>query len=403
MDVTAQSISLVAARRLAVEGALLAGPKLPADGHGILSVIRRLGGLQIDPTRTVEKTHLLVLWSRLGSYDREELDVLIADGRLFEHAAFILPIERLPEIRFQMARFASGSGGWQTRVREWLAANRALRTSILDQLRADGPLPSRDVDGSALAVAWRSSGWTHGRSVSEMLEFMSQVGDVAVAGRQGNQRLWDLSERVLPAATEELSTDDYARRRAVAVVRRFGVATTKQIGQRVWYVSTTDVRRIVNELAEDGALRPVEVDLGSGDRTAGWAQADSLAAPRVAGRTTLLSPFDPLITDRDWTEKLFGFRYRLEMYVPKAQRKFGHFVLPILHRDRLIGRLDSSMDRRQSILRVHGLHAEEGAPRSAATGRAVGRAIGELAAFVGATDVAYEGTLPDGWRAALAR
>lgn len=194
-----------AARRIAVASALLAADEARPkdDGEAILSVVRRLGALQIDPTRTVEKTHYLVLWSRLGNYDRAALErVTYQDRRLLEHNAFYVPIERLPELRYE-------AGPWINRwegVKNWIATNGAFHDSILAQLRDRGPLQSRDIDDSMLVKGWQSTGWTHGKNTTRMLEFMGKGLEAVVSGREGQERLWDLPERVIPldAPTETL-------------------------------------------------------------------------------------------------------------------------------------------------------------------------------------------------------
>ena len=218
------------ARRLAVEGALLAGPRPPATAEGVMAVASRLGGLQLDPTRTIERTELLVLWSRLGNYDRSLLDQLLRERRLFETAAFFRPIERLPEFRAQQKLFVAaqrkGTAGGR-----WIEANRSFHQSILDQLRAEGPLPSRSLDKSTVAVHWQSTGWTSDRDVTRMLEFMDVRGEVAISGRHGAERLWDLTERVLPP-TEDLTYEEFLRRRSLVIVRRMGVANMMQIRAR---------------------------------------------------------------------------------------------------------------------------------------------------------------------------
>src|SRR3954454_6630594 len=153
-------------RRLAVDGALLAGPRPPATAEGVMAVVNRLGGLQLDPTRTIERTELLVLWSRLGNYDRSLIDQLLKERRLFEHAAFFRPIDRLPEFRAQQRAFREAKASWSGRAANWIEANKRFHQSILDQLRADGPLPSRALDTTLVAEHWQSTGWTNNRDIT---------------------------------------------------------------------------------------------------------------------------------------------------------------------------------------------------------------------------------------------
>lgn len=395
-----QTLDNAAARELAVDGAMLSFSRPTSDRDAILAVVRGLGSLQMDPTRAVERTHLLVLWSRLGTYDTEVLDRLLWSERLlWEHAAFILPIERYPEVAFEMRRFATGSGSWQRRVREWVAANEPLRGAILGRLKAEGPLPSRAFAAPAGVVSWRSTGWTGGRDVTQMLQFLSQRGEIAVAGRQRGQRLWDLPERVLPVGAEQLDAPEYTRRRLIGIVRRLGFATERELRERLTIVPPGEVSVALHELVDKRSLRKVQATFADGKTAEAFALASGAAKKSSSARTTLLSPFDPLIKDRERTERLFDFRYRLEMYVPRGERQFGYFVLPILHQNRLIGRIDPAMDRKASRLTVGRVHLEPGAPRGASTGTAVTSAVRNLADFLGADSVDI-GSMPKGWPAA---
>jgi uncharacterized protein len=367
------------ARRLSVDGALLAGPRPPANAKGILEIVGRLGGLQLDPTRTIERTELLVLWSRLGNYDRSILDRLLwKERRLFEHAAFFRPIERLAEFRTQQKVFRDAQTSWAGKADQWISANRRFHDSILDQLRANGPLASRALDTSTVAVHWQSTGWTNNRDITRMLEFMDYRGEVAVAGRDGAERLWDLPERVLPEV-DVLSYDEFLRRRSLHIVRRMGVANLNDVRARTGELPDIDrpyLLKILNELTEDGRL--VVFD----DKNWRHADADLDVKPML---TTLLSPFEPLTKDRERTDRIWRFKYKLEMYVPKEQRQFGHYVLPVLHEERLVGRLSAEMDRKANVLRVQGLHWEEKPTKAEAT--AVERSITGLADWLGADSI----------------
>jgi uncharacterized protein YcaQ len=398
-----QTLDNAAAREHAVLGAMLSLARPASDRDAILEVVRGLGSLQLDPTRAVERTHLLVLWSRLGTYDSSLLDRLLWTERLlWEHAAFILPIERYPEVAFEMRRFAGGSGAWQRRVREWITANERFRGAVLERLRVDGALPSRVFARPDHVVSWRSSGWTGGRDVTQMLQFLSQRGDIMVAGRQGGQRLWDLTERVAPAGAEHLDAQEFARRRLVGLVRRLGFATERELRERLTIVSRDEFSAALHHLQDTGVLREVRVTFADGNTAEAFALAEAPGAHDTSPRTTLLSPFDPLIKDRERTERLFGFRYRMEMYVPRAERQFGYFVLPILHRNHLIGRIDPTMDRKKSQFTVGAIHLEPGAPRGTPTGKAVTSAMRNLADFLGASSLRVN-AMPHRWRPLLPR
>jgi hypothetical protein len=324
-----------------------------------------------------------VLWSRLGSYDRAELGRLLAERRLLEWNAFIVPLDHVPEILYIAKGWPGGGGSWRQRVRDFLSANEEFRRSIIQQLRDRGPLQSRDIDDSKVRVGWESTGWTHGKNSSQMLEFMSVMGDVFVSGRAGQERVWDLFDRVVPedAPRDELSEDEYHERRVMRAMRRFGVATQQEIRLRAYGLSIPAAKSLLARLVEDGRLVAVDLPYPSGPAPAFvLPEYVASAASLPAARTTLLSPFDPLVYDRDRTERLFGFSYKLEMYVPKAERQFGHFVLPIAHDNALVGRLDSERNRKTNELVVRKLHWERDA--DARTRAAVDEAIRDLAAFV---------------------
>jgi hypothetical protein len=366
---------------LAVDGALLAGPRPPATKDGVMAVVNRLGGLQLDPTRTIERTELLVLWSRLGNYDRSLVGQLLKDGRLFEHAAFYRPIDRLAEFRAQQRAFREARTSWSGEAGRWIEANKRFHESILDQLRADGPLASRALDTSTVAVHWKSTGWTNNRDITRMLEFMDYRGEVAISGRIGAERMWDLPERVLPP-TDDISYDEFLRRRSLHIVRRMGLANLQEIRARTGELPDIDrayLKTRLDELTEAGEL--VALD----EKYWRHAEADLGVKPRL---TTFLSPFEPLTKDRARTEKMWGFKYKLEMYVPKEERQFGHYVLPMLHHERLVGRLSGAMDRKANVLRIQGLHWEE--KPTADEKAAAEDALADLARWLGADSISRD-------------
>jgi uncharacterized protein YcaQ len=372
------------ARRIAIQAALLDARPLPPTTDSVVEVARHFGGIQIDPTRTVERTQHLVLWSRIANYDRALLDRVLGQRKAWEHNAFIVTPDLLPELRYVAKVWATGAGDWRQRARNFLAGNAEFRQSILDQLRADGPLQSRQIDDSKVKVGWQSTGWTHGKNTQRMLEFMAVKLDVAVAGRSGKERLWDRAERVIPADAphDELTTDQYEERRVMRAMERFGIATQQEIRLRAYGLSIPDAKALLARLVDEGRLEKVRLSL-SGGEVDGFALSSALAeVDRFEGRTSLLSPFDPLVYDRDRTARLFGFSYKLEMYVPKADRQFGHFVLPIVHDGTLVGRLDSERDRKANDLVVNKLHWEGGKAPGAAASKAVDKRIADLAGFV---------------------
>jgi len=394
------------ARRLAVSRQRLTGPPVAADPEAIMSVVTDLGSLQIDPISVVARSHLLVLWSRLGRYDPADIQALLwRERRLFEywtHAAAIVCTHDYPIHSLLMRRHPR-----HQQLRDWLAANQTLRRSILRQLRANGPLPTRAIEDRA-EVAWQSSGWTGGRNVDRMLDLLWTQGRIMVAGRQGQQRVWDLAERVLPdwAPTRRPPEREVVRLAAQRSLRALGVATARDIDRHFTAYRYPGLDGVLAALERAGRVERVRVAADGSEHPGPWyVHADDLPllerlqAGDWQPRTTLLSPFDNLLINRERTERLFGFHYRMEIYVPKAARRYGYYVLPILHGDRLVGRVDPAMDRRSGRLVVHAIHAEPDAPEAA--GPAVAAALQDLASFLGADGIDLRQKAPQVWRSAV--
>ena len=297
------------ARRIAVRAQLLDG-----SATSVLDTVRRLGFLQMDPIATVATPQQLVLFSRLGPYDPAELDRLLWEERkLFEYDAFVYPVEDLPLQRARMARWRRGRGLKRDQwVRDFMQANRRFRRYLLAELERNGPLLSRDLEHELMPPGDDHRWW--GRRQSRlMLDIMAARGEIAVAGRVGKLRVWDLGERVYgdgPVPPWREAERELERRKR----RRLGV----------W--------------------------LERGE----WVAHEDVSDEPVPDRAVLLSPFDRLIHDRQRAEALFDFRYRLEMYVPKAKREYGYYVLPLLVGDRVVGRAEPRFDRKTGTLELLG-------------------------------------------------
>ena len=304
-----RKVSPEQARRIAVRAQLLDG-----SASSVLDTVRRLGSLQLDPIATVATPQHLVLFSRLGSYDTAELDRLIWDERkLFEWTAFVYPIESLPLIRALMRKSRrAATYSWDRRRKEFLRQNAGFRRYVLRELERRGPLLSRELEDRA-AERRGEHRWFGRRQVAQMLEALHRIGEVAVVGRRGGQRLWDLAERWYPDS--DLVTPREAER--ALAEQRFGA---------------------------------LGVRLEKGE----WLAHPDVSDEPVPDRVTVLSPFDRLVHDRDRAEALFGFRYRLEMYVPAAKREYGYYVLPLLAGDQLVGRVEPHFDRKTRKLEVLG-------------------------------------------------
>jgi uncharacterized protein len=378
-----------------------------------MEAARSLRCLQLDPISVVARSHRLVLWSRLGPYDLAELDaVLWEERRLFEywaHAASLVLTEDYPIHRLLMRRYPTDRYAHSRRMKAWVEENAALRRHILQRLRQDGPLRARDLEDRSQR-SWSSDGWTNDRNVDRMLDYLWTKGRIVVAGRPGGQKLWDLAERWLPEWTprERLTEQEIVRRATELSVRGLGVARPAHVQEHFTRWRYGGLPGALTALQRRGRIHPVRIADGDAFWPGPWyvhddvlPLLDRLEDGGWEPRTVLLSPFDNLICDRARTELMFGFHFRMEIYVPKVQRRYGYYVMPILHGDRLIGRLDPVMDRNGGRLVINAIHVEPGAPLTAATGRAVGAAAEDLATFLGADRVDYR-AMPDRWRPVLA-
>jgi len=408
-----RSITPTIARRLVVSRQRLAGVYPQAGTAAMLDVIRDLGCLQLDPISAVSRSHTLVLRSRLGAYDRADLDRLLWQERsLFEfwaHAASIVLTEDYPVHAFQMNVWRESASAWGERVRLWVEQNAGLRQHILEEISAKGALPSSYFEDSSVD-SWYSSGWTSNRNVSQMLGHLWDTGVIMVANRKNNHRYWDLAERCLPEWTprEPLPPHELTARAAQKSLRALGVGTAKHIQAHYTRSRYPELGAVLKTLEADGLIERIKIQDGGTEWSDTWYihRADLPLLERLeAGdwqpRTTLLSPFDNLICDRNRTERLFDFNFRIEIYVPKVKRQYGYYVLPILHGDRLIGRIDPLVDRKQNTLTVNAVYAEPDAPDDRETARAVADSIQELAAFVGAKAIHYGSEKPAIWKQAL--
>jgi hypothetical protein len=407
LSLTPQSV-----RRLAITRQRLAGPGPANSRDGLMEIFRDLGCIQIDPIRAVERTQYLVLWSRLGAYDPAHLAKLLwQEKSLFEywaHAASIVLTEDYPIHQAQMRRFASDDSSISQKVRAWLQANDKLRRHILQRLAQDGPLAATEFEDLTV-VPWTSTGWTHERNVTRMLDFLWSGGEIMVAERDGLKKKWGLADHHLPDWTPRSawSDEEVVRHAAQKSLRALGAATQKQINNHFIRGNYPNLTAIIADLVAEGRLVPVSLRDGDSAGPDSWyihAADVPLAEQLEAGQgwhptTTLLSPFDNLICDRERTEQLWNFYFRIEIYVPAAKRQYGYYVLPILHGDRLIGRIDPTMDRKKGVLHLNAIYLEPDTPPDQATAQAVAASLADLAHFLGAKEIRYGDKIPAGWRA----
>ena len=346
------------ARRIAVRAQLL-DARRPRD---LLMVVERLAMLQVDPTAAIAPNADLVAWSRLGSaYRPEHLTRALEEHRtLFEHNALIRPMD---DVGLYLAG-ADEQPGYE-RSRAWLRENDRFRRDVLELLRASGPLTSREIPDTA-DVPWASTGWTNNRNVTQMLEFLMARGEVAISARVGRERVWDLAEGVYPQDAAVPSAEEAERLKNERRLTALGIARAK----------TTKMPVEPIDVGETGEPAVVEGVKGE------WrVDPAALADDGFQGRTALLSPFDRLVHDRARTQELFDFEYVLEMYKPAAQRRWGYFALPVLHGDRLVGKVDAAADRKAGVLRVNAIH--EDVRFTSAMAKGVQAELDDLAAWLG--------------------
>ncbi|ONR79538.1 hypothetical protein A8E25_03880 [Burkholderia cenocepacia] len=393
------TLSPAAARalHLAAQG-LLTPPRRKATKSDVLDTIRRMAQLQIDTIHVVARSPYLVLFSRLGNFSPQWLDEHLAEARLFEywsHEACFLPIEQFGLMRYKMLD-PSGMG-WKYAA-EWHAQNRPEIERLLARIRAEGPVRSADF---AREDGVKGNGWWDRKPEKRHLEVLFTTGDLMVSERRNFQRVYDVRERVLPGwdDTRDLPPReavlpallDYTCR-ALGVVRADWVADYYRLPRRSY-------RAELERLAEAGDLIPVQIDdwkepayvHRSLDAWLPAAAADTLRSTV----TTLLSPFDPVVWDRRRASTLFGFDYTIECYTPEHKRRYGYFCLPVLHRGRLVGRVDAKAHRTLGTFELKAVHVEPGVRFGTGLAADVAKAVKKLAAWHGTPEVAVRHAPPE--------
>lgn len=404
------SITHAQARRLAIGAQLLNGRLSPTKA-AILTTFQQLGCIQIDPINVVARNPLLVLWSRIGQFDVADFEALLwQDKALFEywaHAASIVLTDDFPLHQPRMQQMFTDDGRWAAHTREWMATNDSFRHYVLHELETQGALFSKEFEDRA--VTENSGGvWASGRQVGKMLGLLWQQGTITVAQRQGDgfglQKQWSLTSRHLPQWTdhEAWSSREVVALAAQKALRALGVGTAKHIENHFIRERYPDLDVVLAELVENGRLHPIIVENQQDDWYIHDDTLNNMGELMEARETAvLLSPFDNLICDRTRTETLFNFYYRSEIYTPKAKRKYGYYVMPILYNDRLIGRLDPKMDRKTRTLHINAIFTEPDVLLTDEMGTAVYETIARLATFLNADKIAYGGRVPSEWATIL--
>jgi uncharacterized protein len=415
LDKPSISTSAEVARRLAVTKLHLAGklPARPTREH-IVSVVRDMTFVQWDPIAVVAPSHVLSLWNRVGDFRLTDLDGLLwEEKRLFLHwgnfAASIVLTEDYPLYYSMMKRYPESIGkSWgsrKPRTRKFLAEHKVLGKSILNQLKKGALqlnqfkeyIPKKSLDG-----------WGSGSEVSTMLFHLEMSGEIMVAGHQGNRNIWTLSETFLSQRAEkkELTEEEVECLAAQKAIRALGTASRREINYYFPRGRYQNLKKALDGLEADSLIHRVRVaELPGKDERYVHDQdinlLESIEDDAWEPRVSLLPPFDNLICGRERTNRIFGFDYNHEMFLPKHKRKYGYYVLPILWGDRLIGRIDPVMEKSKEKLMINSVHAEPRAPGDKEVASKIAEKIEKLGEFLGAKEVAYTARVPKAWKTSL--
>jgi hypothetical protein len=370
-----RTASLTVLRRVAIAAQGYAPRARRGSAREVEETIRTLSCVQLDSITAVERSHRITLGSRVGAYPRETVSRLLRKGRIFEywaHEACLIPVEDWPLFRPAMSQ----SHPWRGDV---IAENQALADDVRTAIRERGPLASRDFDGDGGGGMWN---W---KPAKIMLEALWNNGELVIAGRIGGfQRLYDLPERVLPREVVDARVPDEAtrlRELATRAVRARGALTEGGVIEH-WRLrgGTARIKPHVDALVDEGVLERVRVEDGGADVLV---PADADLDPPRPTAAALLSPFDNLLWDRKFAQRILGFDHLIEVYKPAPERQFGYYVLPFLWRDRIVGRVDLKSERKEGALVVKALHHERGVRRSGALDDALERALDRLRQTIG--------------------
>ncbi|MFM4718404.1 winged helix-turn-helix domain-containing protein [Aeromonas bivalvium] len=366
--------------QLAAQG-LLTPRRAKASPSDLLACIRRMALLQIDTISVVARSPYLVLFSRLGHYDPRWLEQLLADGDLFEywaHEACFVPREDYRLLRHRMLDPAAM--GWKFSA-QWLKTHCGEIAQIVERIRRDGPVRASDFERKG----GKGNGWWDWKPEKRHLEVLFTAGQLMVRERRNFQRVYDLAERVMPEWNDErdLPSPDLARRDMVrASCRALGLVKTGWVAD-YYRLKRGKYDALLHQLADEGELLPVRVEGWQHGAFVHASLADELVRAQAgtlkASHTAVLSPFDPLVWDRKRASELFGFDYRIECYTPAPKRQYGYFVLPLLHRGKLVGRMDAKAHRKEGVFEVKSLYLEDGIRVTRTLAQDLGKALQKLA------------------------
>ena len=396
------SLTKTQAQQLMLAGlGLLRKPRKKASKSDIPLIVRQIHNLQLDTISVVARAHLHILWSRLGNYNPDWLEELHAEGRLFEyfsHGVSLLPMEDYPLFRsLMMQKFI----GWDN-IRDWGQQNAEVLEAILEHIRKNGEVRSADFESKQSRGKW----WDW-KVEKVALEHLYYRGDLMIARREKFQRVYDLRERVLPTWDDSQTPpyEEAVKALTLNAVKAIGLANLTWAAN-YFYLKKAETAQSLKELEEEGLIHPVKVEGLKGNPFYVHTDNLSLLSEVLTGtlrptHTAILSPFDPLVSDRARARDLFDFDYNIECYTPAPKRRFGYFVLPILHKGSLVGRMDAKAWRSQKRLQVIKLYLESGVTPSSALAKDLADTIKAYAAWQGLDKVDFDWTEPENFRGLL--
>lgn len=375
------SVTLKQARRIITENQFSYTGSFKNDISGISGIIGKLGYLQIDTISVVERSHHHILWSRMPGYRHDLLDKAVENKLIFEywsHAASYLPMR---DFRFSLPRKRS----YYSKNKSWRSANKKIIKLVLDRIKSEGPLRSKDFEDKSL----NKSGWWNWKPSKEALDFLFHSGKLMIAGRTGFQKVYDLTERVLPdnADTRFPGKKEFYKHLISASVSSNGISGINDI----MYLRKYDrplFMKVLNELTEAGKLIPFKIqELGDNLYYSSFDIMENFSSVKMKNKIHILSPFDNVVINRKKLKEFFNFDYQLECYVPAHKRKFGYFSLPVLYKDRFIARIDAKASRIEDTFYVYNIYAEDNDLRSDRLYDKLKEKVEELALFSGCSNV----------------
>ena len=349
------NISKKDARNIIIVSQQLSGSRSGKNKDQLLKIIESIGYVQIDTISVVERSHHHTLWSRMPEYNRQMLDELMEnDKSIFEywsHAAAYLPMK---DFRFSLIR----KNNYSRRNKNWSSANKKILKYVYDRISAEGPLQSKDFADKRTG----SSGWWNWKPSKDALDFLFHKGDLMIKARKGFQKVYDLTERVLPENTDTSfpSENEFYEHLILTSVRSYGLSSANEISYNRRYDKKLFLEAL-NKLTEEKTIKKINI-LGLNDEY--YTSEEKMNLPGRINSTKdvhILSPFDNLIIQRKRLKDLFDFEYTIECYVPEAKRKFGYFSMPVLYGDKFIARIDAKADRAENNFIIKNIFREESA------------------------------------------